>query len=329
MKKTIIPIGWAIAEIILFAIGFALVCGVLFGLLYLLKLDPLSYLTLGIINEETNPFPLLWFNYIPLLIAFTVASMFVHTFLFQRPMVGLGYHSSKPLLYFAKGWGWSMIMIIPGFLILLAFQQITLLPVSNHWLFILGFLFFFIVQSTGEEILTRAFLIPMLEYRLGTIVAVICSASVFALMHIGNENFTWLGFTNILLGGTIMALCFIIYRNIWICAGFHAGWNFMQAGFFDFNVSGIDVHSFIQFQDIGYPRITGASFGYEGSLIAILLQVLLLVYIFNTKAIFWKKPYTSLVNSLPLITEETSQPIFPEPPATNMIEPSDEIKLPN
>jgi len=101
-------------------------------------------------------------------------------------------------------------------------------------------------------------------------------------MHLGNDHFNWIGFTNILLGGLLMALFFILYRNIWICTGLHAGWNFVQASLLDFNVSGIDVHSLVQFSVVGYPRLTGASFGYEGSLVAVVLQILALIYFIRT-----------------------------------------------
>ncbi len=289
MKRILNNIGWAILEIMLFTIVFCIVLGAQFLILQFFKQDPIAYMTLGQFSEQTNPYPLLLLNYVPLLISFTGASIVVHHFIFNRRLLDLGYDLDQAVTYFGRGWGCSAMMVVPGFLILFIFHQVSLLPSSYNWLYFVGFLLFFIVQSTGEEVLTRAFLIPMLEYRLGTIVAVICSASFFALMHIGNTNFTWLGFANILLGGAIMAVFFILYRNIWICAGFHAGWNFIQAGFFDFNVSGVDVYSLIQFQDTGYPRITGAAFGYEGSLVAMLFQGMLLAYLLKYKKPVWNK----------------------------------------
>ncbi|MBK8511183.1 MAG: CPBP family intramembrane metalloprotease [Saprospiraceae bacterium] len=149
------------------------------------------------------------------------------------------------------------------------------------------------MQSAGEEVLTRAYLISMLETRLGTIVAIVLSGSLFAVLHIGNDHFTWIGFVNILLGGFIMALLFVEYRSIWVCTGYHAGWNFLQAGLLDFNVSGVDVYSLVQWKDIGYPRLTGSSFGYEGSLVAVLLQGVLLAYLLKNNSIELNNPFTN------------------------------------
>ncbi|MEO5581069.1 MAG: CPBP family intramembrane glutamic endopeptidase [Saprospiraceae bacterium] len=290
MKQWFINIGWTLIELILFLIALGIIMSILLSLLFLSGFHPIKYLTLTNISESTNPYPLLWINYLPALIALITSSIVVHHILFKRTITSLGYVKSRSAGLFGKGWALSSLMIIPGFLILWLGQQIRLLDPSWHWSFVFGFLLFFIIQSAGEEILTRAFLIPMLEYRLGTRIALILSASSFAILHIANDNFTWLGFFNILLGGSIMALLFVIYRNVMICIGYHAGWNFIQGGLLDFNVSGIDVHSLVQFQDLGYSRITGASFGYEGSLLAVLFQGILLAYILKTYRIIIKKP---------------------------------------
>lgn len=302
MKHWLINIGWALIELILFLIAVGIVMGILLGLLSVSGFHPINYLTITNISESTNPYPLLWLNYLPALIAYVTASIVVHYILFKRPIATLGYVKYRSAGLFGKGWYWSALMIIPGFLILWLVHQIKLLTPSWHWSFIFGFLLFFIIQSAGEEILTRAFLIPMVEYRLGTRIALVLSASVFAFMHVANDNFTWLGFFNILLGGSIMALLFVIFRNVMICIGYHAGWNFIQAGLLDFNVSGIDVHSLVQFQDIGYARITGSTFGYEGSLLAVLFQGILLLYILKNYKIISKpaKKDINAVGNLPV-----------------------------
>lgn len=271
-------LGWLLLELIVFvtlfiAIGFLLLAGIqmISGQPFLLGMP-------ATIGEHTDPYLLGANSFLPILISGLAASILTHTYIFKRAYSDLGYMPDRLWIMLGKGWLWSMVMILPGFLILLLFRQIDLLPPTWSAYYFFGFILFFIIQSGGEEVLTRAYLINLVETRFGTLIAVILSASIFAIMHLGNDHFNWVGFINILLGGFLMALFFILYRNIWICTGLHAGWNFVQAGLLDFNVSGIDVHSFIQFNDAGYPRLTGASFGYEGSLLAVVIQSLALIY---------------------------------------------------
>lgn len=295
MNKIIKNLGWLFLELLVFIILFLIVGAILyFGIRWISRGD-YNILSKVFFNEQTNPYGLLLSSFFPVLISGLIASILTQYYIFKRPFIVLGYN--KPFWsMFGKGWLWSIALILPGFLVLVLFQQIDLLQPTWNANYFLGFILFFIIQSGGEEVLTRTFLINLVETRFGLLLAVILSASLFAIMHLGNDHFSFLGFINILLGGSIMALFFILYRNIWICIGLHAGWNFIQAVLFDFNVSGIDVYSFIQFQNIGYSRLTGSDFGYEGSLLAVLFQLAGLIFLIKKNK------------------DELSILLFPEPP---------------
>ena len=272
MKSFFRGILWILVELLVYASLFVAAGAlIIFGIQFISGNEYLFW-TSTTLNEQTNPYTLLASTFIPVLISGTVAAVIAHHYIFKRPLAGLGFIPYHAIDYFGLGWLWSLGLVLPGFLILWLFGQIQLLPADLNWFYLTGFIVFFIIQSAGEEVITRAYLIPMMESRFNTLAALVVSASVFALLHLGNEHFTWIGFLNILAGGALMALFFICYRNIWICTGLHAGWNFVQASLLDFNVSGIDVYSFIQFRNIGYPRLTGSDFGYEGSLIALMIQ---------------------------------------------------------
>ena len=55
----------------------------------------------------------------------------------------------------------------------------------------------------------------------------------------------------------------------------------MQAGFLDFNVSGFDVYSFIRFKPLAPAWLSGGSFGFEGSILAVFFLLAFSVY-------FWR-----------------------------------------
>lgn len=272
MKALFKGILWILAEGFVYAVLFVATGALIIYGIQFLSGNEYLFWTSTALNEQTNPYHLLTSTFIPVLISGTVAAVLSHRYLFKRPLAGLGFVPDRAFTWFGLGWLWSLGLVLPGFLILWLFGQIQLLPADWNWFYFTGFIVFFIIQSAGEEVITRAYLIPMIENRFNTLAALVVSASVFALLHLGNEHFTWIGFLNILAGGALMALFFVCYRNIWVCTGLHAGWNFVQASLLDFNVSGIDVYSFIQFRDIGYPGLSGGAFGYEGSWIALMIQ---------------------------------------------------------
>ncbi|HNR05690.1 MAG TPA: CPBP family intramembrane metalloprotease [Saprospiraceae bacterium] len=273
MKVLFKGLAWVLVELLVFAALFVASGALIVTGIQWISGNEYLFWTSADLNEQTSPYTLLTSTFIPVLLSGTLAAGIAHHSIFKRPLSGLGFGYERSFFYFGQGWLWSFALVLPGFLILWFLGQIHLLPADWNGYYFAGFILFFIIQSAGEEVMTRAYLIPMIEARFNTLAALVVSASIFALMHLGNEHFTWIGFLNILAGGTLMALFFIRYRNIWVCTGLHAGWNFVQASLLDFNVSGIDVYSFIQFQDTGYPGLSGGDFGYEGSWIAWLIQV--------------------------------------------------------
>jgi uncharacterized protein len=313
-------IGWLLLEWVLYFLLFALIA---FGLYAIISwLRPGIFTNATDINESTDPFTLLISSGFGFLF---VASIFtawaIYRWLVQRPFTDLGFewnHIARP---FGMGWAASMGMVLAGTVLIWLFGQIRFLTPQWSAYYFFGFLFFFILQSSAEEFVTRGYLIPSVEHRFGTLPALILSGGLFAFLHLGNDNFTWIGFSNILVGGFIMALLFIQFRNIWICAGYHAGWNFIQASLLDFNVSGVDTYSVFQMQDIGYARLSGAAFGYEGSLIALALQIGLLFYLVK-KYQPVLKPYPAL--NLPFIHKMPTS----EEPGINPSEANDMLWIP-
>ena len=98
-------------------------------------------------------------------------------------------------------------------------------------------------------------------------------------MHFGNPNTNWVGLLNIFLAGMMLGLFFLKYRNIWFITGLHAGWNWIQSVVFDFNVSGFDVKSTINFNPYGNELISGGAFGFEGSIVSAGLQLIVIGYL--------------------------------------------------
>ena len=142
MKVGLVKLGWLILELIVFVSLFAAI-----GFLMLAGIQTISGqdLLLGLpssIDENTNPYLLGANSFLPILISGVAASILTHTYIFKRAYPALGYTTDGLLKMFGKGWLWSMILIIPGFLLLLVLRQINLLPPTWNSYYFFGFILF-------------------------------------------------------------------------------------------------------------------------------------------------------------------------------------------
>ncbi|HEY5095279.1 MAG TPA: type II CAAX endopeptidase family protein [Candidatus Eremiobacteraceae bacterium] len=141
------------------------------------------------------------------------------------------------------------------------------------------------VTAMGEELLFRAVLFRLLEEMSGTTTAIVVSAIVFGLAHAGNPGASAFSIAALAMDmGVLLALAYILTRNIWFAVGIHMGWNFTEGYIFGALNSGMrDPHSLLSTTLTGPQLITGGSFGPEGSIlmvgICIAASVMMLVSI--------------------------------------------------
>ncbi len=238
-----------------------------FGLMALLRI-------LGGSNSDIysgtsiDPMSELWYQYVPLIVGALVALYIVHRYLFDRPLYLTGFVRDRWLVYTGIGAFIAFILLLVGFLLLWIFGQVRIDAIEWEPLLFFGFLIFFVVQSAFEEVVARAFLIPTVERRSNVMAALVVSSLFFAIVHGSNPNVTTIALINIFLAGGLLGILFIIYRSIWPAIGLHLAWNFLQGTVFGYEVSGLDVYSLLNTTEVGNDYLTGGSFGYEGSVLA-------------------------------------------------------------
>jgi membrane protease YdiL (CAAX protease family) len=140
--------------------------------------------------------------------------------------------------------------------------------------------FRFGVGSFLQEFFIRLLLFRLVEELIGTWGTIFVVASFFGLLHLGNENATV--FTSVALAASdvLFIAAYVYTRRLWLVWGLHFGWNFMQDGVFGMANSGItELPSWIQPEVTGPAWLTGGSFGIEASVVAILLQVVLGIWL--------------------------------------------------
>ncbi len=91
---------------------------------------------------------------------------------------------------------------------------------------------------------------------------------------------------NLFLAGLILGAAYIYARNLWFSISLHLFWNFIQGPILGFNVSGMNMDTLIVFNSKGSDLITGGDFGFEGSIICTILELISLIgilYYFRRK----------------------------------------------
>jgi membrane protease YdiL (CAAX protease family) len=120
-----------------------------------------------------------------------------------------------------------------------------------------------------EELMFRGVLFRFTEEFGGSWFALILTSALFGLSHINNHDATWVSSLFIAVeAGMLLGALYMLTRNLWMCMGFHAAWNFTQGFIWDVPVSGFDVHGLVTARLDGPVLLSGGPFGLEASLIA-------------------------------------------------------------
>lgn len=115
-----------------------------------------------------------------------------------------------------------------------------------------------------EEILFRAVIFRIAERSLGSWPALILSAVLFALAHLG-ESISAVGLVNTALAGLMFSAAWMATRRLWLCCAIHAAWNYTLGAIFSIAVSGHPAKGLIVGQLSGPDWVSGGVYGLEAS----------------------------------------------------------------
>lgn len=140
------------------------------------------------------------------------------------------------------------------------------------------------VIGTLEELVFRVILFRVLQNMVGTLAAVVVSASLFGFAHLGNPGATPIAVAFLTVEmGVFFALVYAFTQNLWVVAASHMSWNFTLGFIFGSDVSGLESTSGLILTTFKGPALlTGGSFGPEGSVITLgvsLIAILVTVWL--------------------------------------------------
>ena len=135
-----------------------------------------------------------------------------------------------------------------------------------------------------EEVLLRGVVFRISEEKLGTWIALAISAVLFALLHLASANATVTSVVVVgLEGGVLLSAAYVLTRRLWLAIGIHFAWDFSQD--FIFGVSR-GTEGFVRGQITGPALLSGGSAGFEGSVLALTLCLVVSAYLLARAA--WK-----------------------------------------
>lgn len=209
-----------------------------------------------------------------ILLAGIMLSLFiVRRLVSKQPLESAGFGLKRWPPELGEGWLLGTILVSIGYFLLL----LTGLAQSSGQAFVfstfMGWLLLFLIQPLVEEIIFRGFLMSLLGRYFNLKVALVVSSFAFALVHADNDGFSIIGFVTITLAGFLFGLLFMKTGQLWLATGMHAAWNFTQGVIFGFPTSGIKTYAIMETTTSGPDWLTGGPFGYEGSILAVLLII--------------------------------------------------------
>lgn len=188
-------------------------------------------------------------------------------------------------------WGFAMLSVV-----LLALRALGTLRIDSVALrggaalrYAGGWALAFLAVAVTEEFAFRGYLLFAFSRRWRFWSATALTSLLFGAAHIGNAGESVLGVLQAVLTGIVF--CFAIRRTgtLWFAVGYHAAWDWGETFFYGTPDSGsLGVGRLLNTSVQGPSWLTGGSVGPEGSIIAVLalLLVLLLLHVRFPKAIY-------------------------------------------
>lgn len=196
----------------------------------------------------------------------------------KEKFINLGFHIKNRLKEFNYGIAIGTFIMIVGYLLLLLIDEISFQKIIFDSKEVILSILIYSIVAIVEEVLFRGYILRNLMISFNKYTALIVSSLLFSVMHGFNPNIDLMGFTDLFLAGILLGMSYIFTKNLWFPIALHFSWNLTQA-FLGFNVSGKKTYSIIEFKITENNLLNGGDFGFEGSILSIIFQIIFIVII--------------------------------------------------
>lgn len=211
------------------------------------------------------------------------AGVFLFTWLFRkfvdrRSFVSLGFEwkgSNDALIGFFTG----PAILGLGSLILVAAGYLSFIDAGWHTYPLFIELLIFLLAAFTEELVVRGYFLNNLMQSTNKWIALLLSSVLFALLHGANPGISTVALLNIFGAGFFLGINYIYTKNLWYGIFLHFSWNFFEGPVLGYQVSGFNFESILKQTLSGPVLFTGTEFGFEGSVVCLVLLILATLYL--------------------------------------------------
>lgn len=201
-------------------------------------------------------------------------------FIDKQPLIEIGFQTKGRLKEFNYGVILGLLIMAFAYVFLYLIGEIVFENYTFDFQKIFLSIILFVGVSVFEEVIFRGYMLKNLLESFNPYVALFISSIFFSLIHGSNPNVTTLGLCNIFLAGFFLGASYIFTKNLWFPIALHFSWNFFQS-MFGFKVSGMDSYSIIEFTIPENNMLNGGEFGFESSLLSIIILIIGTFIIWN------------------------------------------------
>lgn len=274
--KTSIPLirqGWLRAFI--FLVVWILIQAGINGMLYSL-LKPFAQNTI----QQTDPaLNLLIISLINLATSIPAVLIF-RKLIDRKSILSLGFEWKGNENHAWSGFFTALFILSAGALLLLSTGNLSFIALDFAPEDLMLYTLVMLLVAVAEEMVIRGYILNNLLDSFSKWVALLISAALFALFHLLNPDFNWLGMLGIFIGGLLLGLNYVYTKNLWFGIFLHFAWNFFQGPVLGFKVSGLETDSLLVQNIKGAVWWTGGPFGFEASTLSCLLILVVTIYLF-------------------------------------------------
>jgi CAAX protease family protein len=196
----------------------------------------------------------------------------------KEKFINLGFHIKNRFKEFNYGIAIGALIMIIGYLLLIFIDQIIFKKLIFNPKEIIVSILIYSIVAIAEEVIFRGYILRNLMISFNKYVALIISSLLFSVMHGFNPNIDLFSFFNLFLAGILLGISYVYTKNLWFPIALHFSWNFFQT-LLGFNVSGQNAYSIINFTIPEKNILNGGDFGFEGSILSIISQIIFIVLI--------------------------------------------------
>lgn len=227
---------------------------------------------------------------------FSLVGIFITIWLFMKfadkePFVKIGFQTKNKLKEFIAGIILGPLIMSIGYFLLILSEEIFFIKVNFDVKELMILIITYTIVAITEEVVFRGYILKNLMSSFNKYTALIVTSIIFSIAHGLNPNIDLLSFLNLFLAGIVCGLSYVYTKNLWFPIAIHFSWNLFQS-LFGFNVSGRDAYSIIEFKINVSNFINGGAFGFEGSYLSIIAQIIAIIGI----GLYYNKKETTIVH---------------------------------